>query len=141
MKKILTLLFAVGAFTVAQAQGSRSYPDDRYGRDVILGDQNSRNDRDDRDYRTNRTYENNSRYSYSFSVRERDKQIDRINRDYEKRIRQVERDRYLRSYEKSAQLRRLEEQRRREVSQVWERFRSSYNQHSDSRYQGNNRRW
>jgi uncharacterized protein YxeA len=140
MKRILTLLFAVGAITVAQAQTSR-YPDDRSGRDVILGDQNSRADRDDRDYRTNRTYENNSRYSYSLSARERDKQVDRVNRDYEKRIRQVERDRYLRSYEKSTQVRRLEEQRRQEISQVWDRFRSSYNRHSDNRYQGNSRRW
>jgi hypothetical protein len=140
MKKILTLLFAVGAIAVAQAQTSR-YPDDRYGRDVILGDQSGRTDRDDRDYRNNRTYENNSRYSYSFSAKERDKQIDRINRDYEKRIRQVERDRYLRSYEKSTQVRRLEEQRRQEISQVWDRFRSNNNRHSDNRYQANNRRW
>ena len=133
MKRILTLLFAVGAFTVINAQGSRSYPDDRYGRDVILGDRNN-SDRNDR------TYEN-SRYTYSFSARERDKQIDRIERNYEKRIRQVERDRYLRSYEKSAQVRRLEEQKRQEIVQVWERYRSNSNLHSDSHYQRSDRRW
>jgi hypothetical protein len=133
MKRILTLLLAVSAFTVTQAQGSRSYPDDRYGRDVILGDRNN-SDRNDR------TYEN-SRYTYSFGARERDKQIDRIERNYEKQVRQVERDRYLRSYEKSSQLRRLEEQKRQEIAQVWERFRSSNNLHNDSRYQRSNRRW
>ena len=133
MKRILTLLFAVGAFTVINAQGSRSYPDDRYGRDVILGDRNN-SDRNDRIYE-------NSRYTYSFSARERDKQIDRIERNYEKRMRQVERDRYLRSYEKSAQVRRLEEQKRQEIVQVWERYRSNSNLHSDSRYQRSNRRW
>jgi hypothetical protein len=144
MKRILTLLFAVGAITVAQAQSSRSYPDDRYGRDVILGDRNDRNDRVDRN---DGTYENNSRYSYSFSARDRDKQIDRINREYDKRIRQVERDRYIRSYEKSAQIRRLEDQKRQEVAQVWERFRSNNNSHADNRYRNNsnnnnnNRRW
>lgn len=134
MKRILTLLFAVGVITVVQAQNSRSYPDDRYGRDVILGDRNDRNDR---------TYESNSRYNNSFSSKERDKQIDRINREYDKRIRQVEKDRYIRSYEKSAQIRRLEDQRRQEVAQVWQRFRGSYNQHADNRYRtnNNNRRW
>jgi len=140
MKRILTLLFAVGAITVAQAQNSRSYPDDRYGRDVILGDRNDRNDRSDRN---DRTYENNSRYNYSFSSKERDKQIDRINREYDQRIRKVEKDRYSRSYERTSQVRRLEDQRRQEIAQVWERFRSSNNQHADNRYQrnDNNRRW
>jgi uncharacterized protein YxeA len=139
MKKILTLLIAVGAITVAQAQGSRSYPDDRNGRDVILGSQNDRYERNDRN---DRVYGNNSRYTYSFSARERDRQIERIDRDYDKRIRQVERDRYLRSYEKTSQIRRLEDQKRQEIAQVWERFRSSNNMHADNRYQGNNnRRW
>ena len=138
MKRILTLLIAVGAITVAQAQSSRSYPDGRYGRDVILGSQNGNNGTYDRN---DRTYENNSRYSYSFSAKERDKQIDRIGRDFDKRIRQVERDRYIRSYEKNQQIRRLEDQRRQEIAQVWERFRSSNNMHADNRYQRNNRRW
>jgi hypothetical protein len=138
MKKILTLLLALGALTAVQAQNSRSYPDDRYGRDVILGDRSNTNDRNDR---YDGRYENNSRYNYSLSANERDRQIDRINRDFDKRIRQVERDRYIRSYEKSSQIRRLEDQRRGEVAQVWQRFRSSNNLHADKRYQANNRRW
>lgn len=139
MKKILTLLIAVGAITVAQAQTSRSYPNDRAAsRDVILGDRNDRNDRNDR---YDGRYENNSRYAYSFSARERDKQIDRINRDYDKRIRQLERDRRMRSSEKSYQVRQLEAQRRNEIRQVWERFQSRNNAHSDSRYNTNNRLW
>jgi len=139
MKRILTLLIAVGAITVAQAQSSRSYPDSRYGRDVILGDRNDRNDRNDR---YDGRYENNSRYTYSFSAKERDKQIDRIDREYDKRIRQVEKNRSLRSYEKTSQIRRLEDQKRQEIVQVWQRFRSSNNTHADSRYQqNNNRRW
>ena len=140
MKRILTLLIAVGAITVAQAQNSRSYPDGRYeSRDVILGDNNNRNDRNDRN---DRTYENTSRYTYSFSANDRDRQIDRINRDYDKRIRQVERDRYIRSYEKSTQIRRLEDQKRQDIAQVWERFRSTSNVHRDNQYQrNNNRRW
>ena len=140
MKRILTLLIAVGAITAVQAQqSSRSYPDGRYeSRDVILGDQSDRNGR----YENNdRNYEKASRYSYSFSARERDRQIERIDRDYDRRIRQMERDRYIRSYEKYSQVRRLEEQKRGEIAQVWERFRNSNNMHADNRYQRNNRRW
>lgn len=138
MKKILTLLIAVGAISVTQAQSSRSYPGDgRYEtRDVILGGQHDRYDRHDR------SYGNNSRYTYSFSARERDRELDKIDREYDRRIRQVQRDRYLRSYERSSQIRRLQEQKRYELAQVWDRFRSSNNRHRDNSFQrNNNRRW
>ncbi|HEV7330304.1 MAG TPA: hypothetical protein VGN63_04630 [Flavisolibacter sp.] len=139
MKRILTLLIALGAITVAQAQSSRSYPNDRNtNRDVILGDRNDRSDRNDR---YDGRYENNTRYSYSFSARERDKQIDRINRDFDKQIRQVERDRRMRSSEKTYQVRRLETQRREEIREVWDRFQSRNNAHSDNRHNNRDRRW
>src|ERR1043165_2580901 len=113
MKKILTLLIAVGAVIGAQAQYSHPYPDGRDNdRDVILGQRNDR------------SYDNNSRYNYSFSARERDEQINRINREFDKRIRDIQRDRRLRYDEKSYQTRRLEDQRREEIRQVWERFRN-----------------
>jgi hypothetical protein len=139
MKRILTLLFAVGAITVAQAQSSRSYPNDRdTNRDLILGDRNDKSSRNDR---YDGRYENNTRYTYSFSARERDKQVDRINRDYDKKTRQVERERRMRSSEKSYKLRQLESQRREEIRQVWDRFQSRNNVHSESRYNTENRRW
>lgn len=129
MKKIFTLLILLGAVVAVRAQSSsRPYPNDRYNsRDVILGDRN-----DGR-------YENNRRYTYSFTARERDQQLDRINRSYDQRIRQVERDRRMRSYERNAQIRRLEEQRRDEIRQVWEHFRSSNNLQNDNRYPSNRR--
>jgi hypothetical protein len=131
MKKILTLLIAFGAIASVQAQSSR-YPSDRNeSRDIILGDQNSR------------TYEGNSRYGngYSFSARERDEQIDRINREFNQRIRRVERDRWMRTYEKRREVQRLEEQRKSEIRQVWERFRNSRNTYRDYDYRRNDRRW
>lgn len=139
MKRILTLLFLVGAITVAQAQSSRSYPNDRStNRDVILGDRNDGNNRNDR---YDKRYENNTRHLYAFSARERDKQISRINKDYDKRIRQVERDRNLRSSEKSYKVRQLEAQRRTEIREVWDRFQSRNNSHNDNRYNTDTRRW
>lgn len=139
MKKILTLFIALGAIISVQAQSSRSYPnDDRYGRDVILGDRNDRNERYDRD---KRTYDNNSRYTYYMSADERDRSIDRIDREYDRRIRRIGRDRWIRPSEKSFQIRQLEAQKRDEIRQVWERFRTGNNLHRDNSYQRNNRRW
>lgn len=139
MKKILTLFIALGAIISVQAQSSRSYPnDDRYGRDVILGDRNDRNDRYDR---SNRPYESNGRYTYYMSADERDRSIDRIDREYDRRIRKVDRDRWIRPSEKSYQIRLLEDQKRAEIRQVLERFRNGNNLHRDNSYQRNNRRW
>ena len=133
MKKILTLFIVLGAIASTEAQSSRSYPtDDRYGRDVILGGQNERYDR---------TYENNSRHTYYMSAVERNRQIERIDREYDRRIRKVEKDRWIRSSEKSYQIRQMETRKREEVRLIWERFRSSNNLHNDSRYQRNNSRW
>ena len=138
MKRILTLLLAVGVITVAQAQSSRSNSHDRNNRDVILGD---RNDMASRNDRYEERYENNTRHSYSFSARERDRQIDRINRDFDKQTRQAERSRYMRSSERQYQIRRLEAQRRNAIREVWDRFQSRSNTHSDNRYNTNNHRW
>src|ERR1043165_115680 len=122
MKKVFTLLFAVGAVAVAQAQYSHSYPDGRSNdRDVILGQRNDR------------SYENNSRYNNSFTDRERDKEIDRINHEYDKRIRRIEKDRWIRYDEKQYQIRRLEDQRKEEIRRVWERYRNSNNGYYDNR--------
>jgi|GEM_PF-2879284 len=139
MKKILTLFIALGAIVSVQAQSSPSYPnDDRYGRDVILGDRSDRNDRYDRH---NRPYDNNSRSTYYMSADERDRSIDRIDREYDRRIRRVDRDRWIRPSEKSYQIRQLEFGKRDEIRQVWERFRSGNNLHRDNSYQRNYRRW
>ena len=130
MKKVFTILLALRADTLAPAHSSQTYPTDHNrDRDVILGQHNDR------------VYDNNSRYDYSFSERERDKEIDRINRDYDKQIRKVERDRRMRSSEKSYQVRRLEDQRRDEIRMVWERYRNSNNSYSNNRYRQNNSRW
>jgi hypothetical protein len=130
MKKVFTFLVALGGFAVAQAQYSHGYPDDHNrDRDVVLGQGHES------------VYDNHSRYAYSFSERDRDKQIDRINRDYDRQIRRIERDRWMSPYDKNFQIRRLEDQRREEIRIVWDRFRSSNNIYANGRYPQNNRRW
>ena len=129
MKKIFTLMIVLGAVIVANAQPPHTYPDGRYdSRDVVLG----RND--------NRPYDNNVRYGNAMNERERDRLIERINRDFDQQIRRVQYDRWLRPVEKDFQIRRLESQRRDAVRDVWDRYRNS-NRRYDDHYPQNNRRW
>lgn len=129
MKRILTLAIALGAIVSANAQFSRSYPSDRNdSRDVISG--------------SNQPYEKTARYNtYNFSERERNMQLERINRDYDFRIRQVQYDRWMRSNEKRYQVQRLEDQRRDEIRLVWERFKNNRNGYRDNDNRRNDRRW
>ena len=129
MKRILTLAIALGAIVSANAQFAHTYPADRNdSRDVISG--------------SNQPYEKTARYNtYNFSERERDMQLERINRDFELRIRQVQYDRWMRSNEKRYQVQRLEDQRREEIRQVWDRFKNNRNGYHDNDNRRNDHRW
>jgi hypothetical protein len=126
MKKIFTLMIALGAIVVANAQSSHDYPNGSYNRDVAYG---------------NRPYENNVRNTYVFSARERDAQIDRINRDFDQRIRKIDHSWFTSNREKQFRMQQLDAQRKDEIRMVWERFRSSNNAYSDNRYDRNRGRW
>ena len=133
MKRILTLSIALIAVTGAFAQKSNSYPNRGNDRDVILGGDNNRS-----------VYNNgSSRYNngYTFSARERDVEIQRINREFDYKIRDVEQARRMRSSEKNYQIRLLEQQRRQQVKAVKDRFQDSRNQYNNSSYSRNDRRW
>ena len=86
MKKLFALVFAIGAVTSVFAQ--RSYDRRDESRDVILGQQNRS------------VYNNNRGNDGYFSTRERDDQIERINRNYNWRIQSVRKDRHSRNAEK-----------------------------------------
>jgi len=109
MKKLFALVFAIGAVTSAFAQ--RSYDRRDESRDVILGQQNRP------------VYNNNRGNDGYFSTRERDDQIERINRNYSWRILQsVRNDRYLRHAEKKREIRFLENERDTKIREVVERY-------------------
>jgi len=114
MKKVFALVFALGAMTAVFAQGGYDRRDE--SRDVILG-------------QPNRTvYDNNHGYNNGYSnTRDRDAQIDRINREYGWRIESVERDRYLRRAEKKRQIRYLENERDARIREVMESYRYNSN--------------
>ncbi len=142
MKKIFTLLFVVGMFTMAQAQpGNR---DNRQGdqrndqrNDQRYDQQNDqrydqRNDQRDFDkgydkgrfiVETNRNFEKDGRYDDRFGMeRKRDMMIARINQEYDYKIQKVKRNFFMDWYVKQRQIRNLENERQWQISMVYERF-------------------
>jgi len=122
MKKIFTLLFAVGMLSVAQAQ---------YGgnRDNRQTDQRNTQQTDQRNYQQgdqrsfDKSYGNDDRYdnkNFSFD-RGRDMEIARINQKYDLKIQMVQRSFFMGWFEKKRQIRFLEEQRQREISMIYSR--------------------
>ncbi len=138
-------MLALGVFALAQAQPGNgdNRPFDR--RDDQRNDEryDPRNDRDfdqrndqrndqfdfDKGYdkkkfitETNDFFDRGGRYNDRFYMeRKRDMMIDRINREYDYRIQRVKRDFYLTWYEKQRKIRFLENQRRWEISMVFEK--------------------
>ena len=118
MKRVFALVIALGAMTAVFAQ--RGYDRRDESRDVILG-QGNRN-----------VYGNNNRgyNNGSYSIRERDEQIQRIRRQYNWKIESVERDRYLRKAEKKRQIRFLENERDARIREVIDHYNYYNNRNS-----------
>ena len=119
MKKIFTLLVAVGFITAINAQtGSRTRDNrdtrdqqtDQRGnnRDVIVND--GRYDNDDR-------FDNNTG-SYNGNIR---MQVAQVNRKYDFKIQKVKNDYFMRRYEKMRVIRSLEAQRQQEIRMLYAR--------------------
>jgi len=121
-------LFSVGAFATSFAQ------------------YNHHQNNDDRGYRTENTrddqYANSShgnRYDKDdqghfnrgnrYSLKEREYRIEKINRDFDFKVRAIKSDRYLRRREKRAAIRSAEIERSRQIQLVNERFISNNNRH------------
>lgn len=119
-------MIALGAIVVANAQYSHDYPNRGYdNRDVVYGNHD------------NRVY-GDGRWDNRFSERERDVQINRINAEYDMRIRKVEHSWFTSGREKAFRIQQLDAQRREEIRMVWERFRAGNNAYDDRR-RGNGR--
>ena len=136
MKKIFTLLVAVGFLTAMNAQtDSRDSRDNRNNRqndqrgnnnskDVVVN--NGRYDNDDR-------YDNNVG-SYNGNIR---MQIAQVNRKYDFKIQKVKNDYFMRRFEKMRVIRFLEAQRQQEIRMLYARS-NKKGQH-DHGYDANHR--
>jgi len=138
MKKIFTLMFVVGMFTMAQAQSGT--------RDNRQADQRSNQQNDQRGFdngydkgkvivQDNNFFDKDSRYNDKFSMeRKRDMEIARINQEYDFRIQKVKRSFFMSWFEKQRQIRFLEQQRQREIKMVYVKYtysRKPYNNRDD----------
>ena len=134
MKKIFTLLFAVGFLTAINAQ-SRSR-DDRDNRDNQPSGQWG-NTRDKDVVGNNNRYDNDDRYDNNFGSYDGNikMQIAQINRKYDFKIQRVRNDFYMRRFEKMRIIRSLEEQRKQEIRMAYARS-SRWGQH-DRGYDSN----
>lgn len=134
MKKILTLLIAVGAVVFAQAQTSkeetrrvilgdggngRNYPSG--GRDVILGGgQDNRN---------------------SYPSGDRQYQIDQVNREYDAKVQSIRNNSYLSYEEKERSIRQLEKDRQRKIQRINSGNNGSYRNDDDRNNNGKHKGW
>ncbi|MGB8194265.1 MAG: hypothetical protein WCF67_20200 [Chitinophagaceae bacterium] len=123
MKRLFVLLIAAGSFTFASAQSLSksahpSYDDSKYGKVESVS---------------------NDRGYGSFSAKERDREIKKINREFDARIASVRRSRHMRSSEKSREIRILENQRDQQIRMVNMRFTNS-NRNDKGGYSKNDRR-
>ena len=121
MKKIFTLLVAVGFITAINAQAGSRDRDNRDTRDQQTdqrGNNNSKNVviNDDR-------YDNDDRYnnnfgSYNGNIR---MQIAQVNQKYDFKIQKVKNDYFMRRNEKMRVIRSLEAQRQQEIAMLYAR--------------------
>lgn len=119
MKKIFTLLFAVAIFATANAQNGKrdrndrdDWNNNRNGNDIARGD--NRNDRD-------RHY-NNGRFERE---RKMNREIARINNEYEYKMQRVRNSMFMNRFEKQRQLRHLQNMREREIRRVHSQYRNN----------------
>lgn len=122
------MLLVLGVVSVSFAQQGR-FPSKGNSRDVVLGQGNRGGG-----------YDHNRYGTYSFTERERNAQIQRIRFEYQSRIRDVQRNRFLRAGEKRRQIDRLEMQRNREIRMVNERYYDRRNVGDNQRHRGHNNR-
>ena len=133
MKKMLTLLIAIGGFVAVNAQSRREE-----ARKVILGQEKNRgNSQRDRDIVLGRgsngdnypTYPN----SYPNSRRSR---IDQINREYDAKIWSIRNNNTLSSYEKARIIRRLERERAQKIRRANQSNGNYYGKGNNGKHKG-----
>jgi hypothetical protein len=133
MKKIFTLLITTAMLSTAFAQyGQKNQRDQRdrsRDNDVYASNNNRGNDHNGKGYGT-----------YVFTAREKNMQIDQINREYGYRIQSVKNKPFMAWYQKKRLINNLEAQRDAEICQVNDKFNSPKNQFGDFR-QRDKKRW
>ncbi|MDN3657886.1 hypothetical protein QWZ08_19695 [Ferruginibacter paludis] len=122
MKKIFTLvLSAAGTISIAAAQSrdqrNNPYSSSKYETKAVVTD-----------YNHQRGFDKNKSDAYnvpSFYFKEKEQQIEKINRTFDWKIDAVKMNRHLRGFEKNKQIRMLQNQRKEAIAQVQYRYETS----------------
>ena len=127
MKRTFTLIVALGLLTAAQAQNRNGDNRQREQQVIIQTDQRIFDDY------SNDQYDRDVRYMKSNPGKDRKmaKQIDAINREFDFKIQQLQRNRYLSRFDKQRQMRFLQEQRQREIRMVYAKNHKNNNRYDD----------
>jgi len=137
MKKIITLFFCTALFATSFAQ-SRSRDWDDNNTQNRNGNYQTDRDRDgipDRYDRNNTTYQSNG-----YTVAQRDMQIQRVVREYDYKIQQVNYDRSMSRREKKNTIKVLESQKINEINRINAAYNNSvYNNNRKRNYDHDNR--
>ena len=131
MKKFITFLLFVGAFATSFAQydphqnpDSRNHRDDQYA-------SSSNGQYDEHDHNNDHKDFDNRNF---LPGRDRDFQIEKINRDYNFQIQSIQMDRYMRHHEKKVAIRNAERERERQIQMVNARFNGRFHDDHDRHY-------
>ena len=131
MKRIFTLVFALGTLAVAQAQpGSRDNRDNRQNVPVVIQPNDQRGYDNGRDV----AYNHNDRNDRFSMERRRNMEIAQINREYDFKIQKIRNSFFMSRFEKERQTRWLQEKRQREIKMVYYK----YSDKRDDRHDRNN---
>jgi hypothetical protein len=120
MKKTFTLLASFGIISLASAQPGgnyKNYPNND-NRIVYSNNHNGGYDKNDRNGRYNDKFDNR----YNMAERARDREIDRINREYDIRIDRVMNNHFLSRGQRMKQVKQLEKTRNNEIRNVYYNF-------------------
>ena len=132
MKKMFTLLFASAMLSTAFAQNDQRHQRDwNKENDVYKPNDNRCYDKQDNGNYGYGKHGNGHNDRYVFTARDRDMQIERINRNYDYKIRSIRNQYFMNRYQRIRQIRFLEEQRDNEIHEVMHRFNDQRNQFGD----------
>jgi len=131
MKKIFTLLFTAGLFTISYAQGNHGHNGD-YGRnEQYATTSNGHYDNSDHDRYDHNIYDQRN-HSYA---NQRQIQMERINRNYYYKVMSIQQNRYMSRRQKKFAIRDAKNEMNYEIQMMNRRF-SGYanNNYSNNRY-------
>src|SRR5438309_697675 len=106
MKKTFLLLFSIGTLSTVFAQDNRSHQNVNQTREIVLG--NRRSDK----YNS----------SYTIDSRKKQEEIDKVTRDFDRRIVSIQKDRHLRTAEKNRQIRKLRAEKEQAIRNIDARY-------------------